>query len=146
MLKLFQFYSDKEFLNKTKAIWNNKNSYINTVINDQPLYSFKISKELSENMSLPEMEKYLDYDLNISMDVLLNDSNIKEESEKILHFIEMVQNSNYNPKEILFWYETGKDESKENTTDSSTWSRCYLEFENWESITSMEQVQEKMVK
>jgi hypothetical protein len=62
LLRIFEFHTDK-FLRMRFEKEYNSGVAIYTVLNDQPLYSFKVPVEISEKTDAKDMERYIDYDI-----------------------------------------------------------------------------------
>jgi len=138
-LRLFNFESKKEILKDVQVIWG-KTAVSGVSVNNQPLYAYEIPVELNEQMTIREIEPYLDYDFSVTTNEFLNNSSKAIEASRMLKMIEKIQTSPYKPKKISFWYLTGKEEKNRVVTDSSTWPEMYIKFENWAEINTIDQV------
>lgn len=123
LLRRFMSYMEINLMENVNAVWN-VGADVSVFINNQPLYSYNIPDELSEEMPPESMEQYIDYDIYITVNSLINRSMVHNEARKIISFIQSVVEHDYNPRKILVWY---KD--KPNSSDS-----IHFSFENhWNS-------------
>lgn len=140
-LKFFSFESKKIFQENVEKIWG-ENAYIGVPVDDRGIYGAnRIPIELNEKMTAEEMEPFIDYNFYITTNVLFDIAAKNEEAQKILEMIQHVQASQYRPREILFWYLTGKPKEKEVYLDFSTRAEANIEFKNWAEITSIEEIE-----
>ena len=71
-------------------------------IKNQPIYCFKISKNIILNMDLFSLEKEINYDLYINCK---NDENLLEESKNIYDYISIVKERGFTPENIIICIE-----------------------------------------
>lgn len=77
----------------------------------QPLYSYKVPKELSENMPCKEMAAYISYNIYFDIDKVWQHTDKHTEACKMLEMIKNIQVSGYLPEQIAFTYQSiGKEE------------------------------------
>jgi len=140
-------YLDSFFCRKTEEIilpeitasWDD-NSSIQVVQHSRNVYPKKNTSEINEHMTEREMEPFYNYEFYVTTSRLLNSESKMEEARRILNLFQSIQELDYHPVEILVWYQTGKDERKEVSTDSETWAKRYIKFDAWEEIDSADQV------
>jgi len=147
-LNYFSLYSSRQIGEYVQNIWGESAS---AYVPDKSsgLYSYSVPSEFYEHMALEEMEAFLDYDVYIRTDQLLNNESKIPEAQRILDMIRYVQTSQFKPTEILFWYNTGIVEKGEeirksisfgNGTDPYHMGR----FENWSETVSIEEIVKAM--
>ncbi len=142
-LKYFSLDTRKSFQTHVQQIWGTNTGIVVPVVN-LGLYAVKIPLELNEQMKPEDMEPFLDYDFYVTPNQLLDDSSKAEEAQKIFEMIQIVQASGYKPNRILFWYQTGNKKKNEKYTDSKTWAERDISFEDWNEISSVEQIEKRM--
>lgn len=138
-LRYFEYYTSRQMNKDIQNIWG-ENAQINVIADDSDIYSHSVPFEINEHMTAKEMETFLKYDFYITTNLLLDSGSKITEAKRMFKLIKVVQKSSYKPTEILFWYKTGKDEKKDDLTDSKTWPEMYIEFGDWSSITTVDQV------
>lgn len=100
------------------------------ILLDQPLYSHKVSKELSENMPYKEMEAYIPYSIWFDIDKVWQHTDTHTEARKMLEMIKNIQVSGYLPKQIVFTYQSIDKEEK------------FITFSEWYEINDISQIEE----
>ena len=129
---LFQWLAAEYYSNDVKNIWGD-NTIIDTSTNN--LHgggSFNMPHGLNDNMSFSEMvELGATFLLKINIDLMLDDK--QKESERMLEFIKIVQDSGYKPSSIFFNYRKPK-------TMNDISGILSVIFLDWEEITTVEQV------
>lgn len=99
------------------------------VFSHQPLYAFKVSEALKEDMPYEEMESYIDYELWFRVNKIWTDTDKYEEACMMLELISSIQASGYSPEEITFSYPTvNKGE------------RRFFTFSEWDNISDISQI------
>jgi len=130
----YSFYTNKVVEGMADTIWKNSKTYV-IAFSDRSR-----NEKPHELMTVEEMEFYFNYKFHITTNRLLNNQSKNEEAYRVLMMIQQVQASRYQPEEILFYYLTGKDASKENVRDIETSPERMISFDNWMEITTIEQV------
>jgi hypothetical protein len=124
----FEYRMKEFYLNDVKDLFGEKINLIIRVPN-HALYAFTTPEELNDTMSLNEMDSLIDEYLIIIDTKRKIDEDVKfNEANKILEFIHTVQKSGYNPKRIVFWYNT------KNRGSAS------VSYDDWQEINSIEQI------
>ena len=98
---------------------------------DQPLYSFKVSEALKEDMPYEEMEPYIDYELCFDVNKIWTDTDKYAEACMMLELIISIQASEYSPEEITFSYLTVNKEKYK-----------FFIFSEWDNISDVSQIYE----
>lgn len=142
-LNYFTFHTSRAIEKDVQNIWDESAS-VHVSIDSPALYSYRMPTEFNEHMSAEEMAPFLNYDYHITLNRLLDSRFKTEEAEKILQTISVFQISQYDPREILFWYQTGKNAKQKVLTDSKTWPEMYIKFENWSEISTIDEVVQAM--
>ena len=96
-LNRFKFLIIDYLNNKTRGKFN---GFI--VLKNQPIYYFKISKNVKLNMDLFSLEKEMNYDLYINFK---NNKNLVEVSKYAYDYISIVKESGFTPKNIIICME-----------------------------------------
>ena len=134
-LRYFEWLLAQQFNNSIKKAWGN-NAYAQVRVPNHALYSFTVPAELSDELALDEMVALVDdYLILIDTSQELNEANKLHEAEKILIVIQSVQQSGYEPENLVFWY---------NTLSSDRNKHISLGFTDWASVFSTKPVLERI--
>lgn len=127
-ITFFEYQMKNFYLDKIINLWGEKINLIIRVPNSA-LYAFKMPSELNNAISLNDMEHLIEEYLIILDTKQGIDKDIKfDEAYKIFEFIQTVQESGYDPKRIVFWY---------NVKNRGSMS---VSYDDWREINSMEQI------
>jgi hypothetical protein len=121
------------------AIWDD-NASMQVTQPTTNVYPKNDAFPINEYMTEREMEPFYEYRFHITTNRLLNSESKAEEAQRIFNLFQAVQELNYHPVEIFVWYQTGKNEKDEISTDSETWAKRYIKFDAWEEIDSADQL------
>ncbi|MDD2565180.1 MAG: hypothetical protein PHU27_13285 [Salinivirgaceae bacterium] len=142
--RIFCVKTAEKIRSEVKMIWD-EDVDIYVTLNTNNVYPRRGVEEPNEQMTAEEMEPLYNYEVFIVTNRLLNDESKFEEAKRIFDMIQYVQISQYNPREILFLYQTGKKD-KGKSIEGHIWFGDGIDpyhlgrFENWFEIASIEEV------
>ena len=97
--------TEEAILPDAKKIWGeNVNIGVVLVAN----YPSKGAEVLNEHMTAIEMEPFYNYEILIDTNQQFSNESKMEEADRILDTIRYIQASQYQPREILFWYQANE--------------------------------------
>ena len=147
--------TEEAILPEIKKIWN-EDVEVKVVRSNSRDYPTRRTGETNEHMTAIEMEPLYNYEIYITTNKLLNDETNDEtkldEALRIIKTMQYLKNNQYWPKEILFWFQTGKSEKEEAIKSSKDWAEYYIwfaekgaphrtgDFENWYDINEIDEV------
>lgn len=129
---------------EVKMIWD-ENAKILVVLSSSNVYPSRRTSDPNEQMTASEMEPLYNYDFYIETNRLLNNESKIEEANRMFDMIEYVKKTQYRPREVLFWYQTGAIE-KGKEIEKKIWFGDGNDpyhigrFENWFEINNVEEV------
>ena len=99
--------TEETVLPEIKEIWDDN---ANMRVNLQPSNAYpdkKNSSDINEHMTEREVEPFYNYRFYVTTNRVLNSESRTEEAMRILNLFQAIHNLDYNPVEILVWYQTG---------------------------------------
>jgi hypothetical protein len=131
-------------LPKVKMIWDEKVG-MQVILSTGKAYPLRGTVEPNEQTTAIEMEPFYNYEFYINTNRILDNESKMEEATRILDMIQYVQDSQYQPREMLFWYQTGsiekgKDVEKNIEFVDGSMPSHSGKLENWIGIYNVEDV------
>lgn len=112
-------------------------------------YPSRGTEEPNEQMTILELECLYNYEVYINTNRILTDDTKTEEAKRIFEMIQYIKTIQFQPREVLFLYQTGETENGKDV-ECRIWfgdgSDPYHigRFENWMETSSIEEIEKIM--
>lgn len=142
LLQYYKYYAEQEIRPDIEEIWGNSVQF-QISIEDNGFYSHSFYPGIWGNMTILEMAPFLKYEYIIVPGQVLDQASREAEGQRIFTFIQMIQESAFQPKDIVFWYQTG-EEIQNGLFGKAEKAENLLIIDALDQITSVEQVQREL--